>query len=194
MDIRRALKLAGLEPVHLGLKAREHLFHTGDRILRMYLVLEGRLTMVRTLESGQELVVQRAGPGEFLAEASLFADRYHCDAICETDIACEVYDKRDLFTALGERDVSIAILEAYSRSIRILRSQIELRNIKRADDRVLAYLTLLPADEDGWRYPSLSWKDVARTLGLSHEAVYRALAALTRGNRIERAENRIRPA
>jgi len=192
VDIRDALKLAGLEPAELHLKAHHQLFRTGDRIRRMHFVVKGLLTMVRTLETGQEVVVQRAGPGELFAEASLFAERYHCDAVCETDVQCAVFDKEELLSALAVPEVSLTVLKVYSRSIRDLRTQIELRNIKRADDRVLAYLTLLPADEDGWRAPGLAWKDIARTLGLTHEAIYRALAALTRQNRIVRMENRFR--
>lgn len=38
----------------------------------MFFVRTGRLVMVRILESGQELVVQRADPGDLFAEASLF--------------------------------------------------------------------------------------------------------------------------
>ncbi|WP_425070147.1 Crp/Fnr family transcriptional regulator [Roseibium sp.] len=186
------LKRAGLEAQHLSLPSGEHLFWTGDRITRLYFVLGGLLTMVRTLETGQEVVVQRAGTGELFAEASLFAERYHCDAICETDVDCAVYDKQALLAALARPDVSLAILKIYSRSIRDLRSQIELRNIKRADDRVLAYLSLLPAGEDGWRDPGLAWKDIGRTLGLTHEAIYRALASLAKSGRIERGNNRIR--
>lgn len=186
------LKKAGLETQTLSLPSGEHLFWTGDRITRMYFVLGGLVTMVRTLESGQEVVVQRAGSGELLAEASLFADRYHCDAICETDVDCAVFDKQDLLATLARPDVSMAVLKIYSRSIRDLRSQIELRNIRRADERVLAYLSLLPAREDGWREPGLAWKDIGRTLGLTHEAIYRALALLAKSGRIERVDNRIR--
>jgi len=186
------LKQAGLQALPLSLSSGDHLFRIGDRITRLYFVLSGSLTMVRTLETGQEVVVQRAGAGELFAEASLFAERYHCDAICETDVDCAAYDKQVLLAALARPEVSLAILKVYSRSIRDLRSQIELRNIKRADDRVLAYLSLLPANESDWREPGLAWKDIGRTLGLTHEAIYRALASLAKSGKIERVDNRIR--
>ncbi|MCK7615577.1 Crp/Fnr family transcriptional regulator [Roseibium sediminicola] len=192
MDITDILKQAGLESIQLSLASGDHLFWTGDSITRMYFVQKGLLTMVRTLESGQEVAVQRAGPGELLAEASLFAERYHCDAICETDVECAVFEKQAILAALSRPEVSFAALKIYSRTIRDLRGQIELRNIKRADDRVLAYLALLPADGEGWREPGLAWTDIGRTLGLTHEAIYRALSRLVREKRIERTENRYR--
>lgn len=168
------------------------MFWAGDPITRMFFVRHGSITMLRTLESGHEVVVQRAGPGELFAEASLFADHYHCDAVCETDVKCSAFDKKAVLSALGTPEISVAILKIYSRSIRDLRTQIELRNIKRADDRVLAYLSLLPADADGWRDPGLAWTDIGRTLGLTHEAIYRALARLAREKRIERDDTRYR--
>lgn len=192
MDITDILKQAGLKPDELRPASGDRLFWTGDPITGMYFVREGLVTLVRTLESGQDVVVQRAGPGELLAEASLFADHYHCDAICETDVACAVFTKQDFQDALSRPEVSLAVLKIYSRSIRELRTQIELRNIKRADERVLAYLSLLPADGHGWRRPGLAWTDIGRTLGLTHEAIYRAVSRLRRDGRIERAENRYR--
>jgi len=192
VDITDILNRAGLDPVQISLASGDHLFWTGDPITRMYFVRKGLLTMVRTLESGQEVAVQRAGPGELLAEASLFAERYHCDAICETNVDCAVFEKQAILSALSVPEVSFAVLKIYARTIRDLRGQIELRNIKRADDRVLAYLALLPADDDGWREPGLAWTDIGRTLGLTHEAIYRALSTLVRKRRIERAENRYR--
>jgi CRP-like cAMP-binding protein len=171
---------------------REHLFRTGDPVNRMFYVVSGTPVLLRTLESGQELVVQRGTAGELFAEASLFSDRYHCDAVCESDVTCAVFDKQKILKALDDPAVSRSVLQIYSRAIRDLRTQIELRNIRRADDRVLAYLSLLPADGNGWRDPGLAWTDIARTLGLSHEAVYRALAALSRDNRLERADHRYR--
>lgn len=192
MDLKTALRHAGIEAHQMQLANREYLFRTGDPVQRMHLVESGVLVMLRRLTSGQELVVQRAYPGELLAEASLFAENYHCDAICDGDVTCTVYDRHKLLDALQDPGLSLSMLRIYSRTIRDLRSQFELSNIRRADDRVLAYLSLLPADDEGWREQALPWTDVARSLGLSHEAIYRALAALTKAGRLERDDSRYR--
>lgn len=31
---------------------------------------------------GESITLQTAGPGDFVAEASLFSTRYHCDGVC----------------------------------------------------------------------------------------------------------------
>jgi len=192
MDILTALQHAGIEPSRVCVGNREYLFRTGDPVTRMFYVVDGTPVLLRTLESGQELVLQRGTAGQLFAEASLFSEHYHCDAVCESDVTCAVFDKQKVLAALDDPAVARSVLQIYSSSIRDLRAQVELRNIRRADDRVLAYLSLLPADEDGWRDPGLTWTDIARTLGLSHEAIYRALAALTRDSRLERADHRYR--
>jgi CRP-like cAMP-binding protein len=43
-----------------------------------------------------------AGPGETLAEASLFSPQYHCDAIANIDATVRVYPKREVLTAFEE--------------------------------------------------------------------------------------------
>lgn len=192
LNIKKAFDLAGLRATRLTLGKNDALFRAGDPVVRMHYVAEGQIVMLRTLENGQELAVQRAGPGNLFAEASLFSDSYHCDAHCVTPVVCETYDKQEILRALEVPEVALSVLKAYSLQIRDLRSQIELRNIKRADQRLLTYLNTLSPDKDGWRDPGLSWKDVSRTLGLTHEACYRALAKLEKEKRIERAAGRYR--
>ncbi len=191
-DLTQVLEAAGLEATEISIRKNRHLFRTGDPVVRMHFVLDGLAVMTRVLENGQELVVQRAGPGDLFAEASLFSEQYHCDALAGTNLSCAVFSKADVLAALEKPEVSFAVLKVYSHTIRNLRSQIELRNIKRADDRVLAYLHMIPVDGTGWRCPHLSWKDIARTLGLTHEACYRALALLVRNGRIEKSDGRFR--
>lgn len=80
-----------LEPIepHLnGLRCRkrhfeggQHLFHRGDPVTDLHVVLIGSIHLVRHQGDGSALIVQRAGAGSILAEASLYSDRYHCDAV-----------------------------------------------------------------------------------------------------------------
>ena len=69
--------------------------------------------------------------------------------------------------------------------------RIELRSIRSARERVWQML-LLAAARDG---PTVSFdrplKDIAAQIGLTHEAFYRALAALQRTGRIRRRGRRI---
>ncbi|MEJ8476285.1 Crp/Fnr family transcriptional regulator [Roseibium algae] len=192
ININQVFEEAGLKSTLVSFKKDQHLFWEGDPVTRMHVVLEGNLILLRRLENGQELIMQRAGPQDLLAEASLFSSRYHCDAIAALATVCTTYDVRDVQSALENRAFSLSVLKSYAAEIRSLRTQLELRNIKRADDRIMTYLTSLSADDSGWRAPSRPWIDVARSLGLSHEACYRGLTSLVKQQKIEKSDGQYR--
>ena len=71
-----------------------------------------------------------------------------------------------------------------------MRALLELRSIKRADERILAYLDLLEALGEVWG-PDRPLRAVASELGLVPESLYRALARLERQNKIRREGRRV---
>jgi CRP-like cAMP-binding protein len=56
-------------------------FRQGNFVQRLHLIEEGEIHLVRHQIGGFALALQSAGPGAVLAEASLFSERYHCDAV-----------------------------------------------------------------------------------------------------------------
>ena len=54
------------------LKAGESLFRLGDKTVGLCEVVTGRVRLARVDRAGREIVLHVAGPGETLAEASLF--------------------------------------------------------------------------------------------------------------------------
>jgi hypothetical protein len=84
IEIMSSLLVGGLSKLaerKRALAAGDVLFRAGDPIRSLFLVASGALVLSRSLPHGSDLVLQRAGPGAVLAEASLFAESYHCDAI-----------------------------------------------------------------------------------------------------------------
>jgi len=145
----------------------------------------------RHTADGHTIVIHRAQAGESLAEAALFADSYHCDAIAEVPARVVVYPK-DAMLALLQTDAAIAeaLTTALARHVQGLRTRLELRNLRPAQARVFAYLELL-ADDDGNIVLDRPLKELAGEIGLTHEALYRALAALARSGDIARDGRRI---
>ena len=81
--------------------------------------------------------------------------------------------------------------EELARRLQGLRSRLEVRQVRHARERVLQYLGLC-CDADGqWRQQG-TLKHLAQDLGLTHEALYRTLAALERDGCISRSEKGIR--
>ena len=84
-----------------------------------------------------------------------------------------------------------AFTATLARQVMNLRTRIEQRNIRSARERVRHFLAL-NAGADG-RTVALreTVKDLAAELGLTHEALYRTLAALERTGEIRRGREKI---
>jgi CRP-like cAMP-binding protein len=128
-----------------------------------------------------------------MAEASLFAATYLCDAIATTDAVVRLYPKAAVLAELDRNPKAARKFAAVlARQVMTLRTRLEQRNIRTARDRVRHYLAV-SADVDG-RTVALSGtlKDVASELGLTHEALYRTLAEMEADGEIERRKGAIR--
>jgi CRP-like cAMP-binding protein len=173
-------------------KAGEALFRLGDRSAGFCEVIAGRVRMARVDRAGHEVILYVAGPGETLAEASLFSPAYHCDAIASTDVTVRIYPKAAMLAAFDKDPKAAQAFSAtLAHQVMNLRTRIEQRNIRSARERVRHFLSV-NAGADG-RTVDLpgTLKDLAGELGLTHEAFYRTLAALERSGEIKRAKGTI---
>ena len=98
------------------LKSGETLFRLGSKAVGIYEVIAGRVRLSRVDRSGREIVLHVAGPGETLAEASLFSAQYHCDAIANTDAIVRRYPKREVLAALSTKPESCSGFHRNARS------------------------------------------------------------------------------
>jgi CRP-like cAMP-binding protein len=174
------------------LKAGETVFHLGDKTVGFYEVVAGRVRLSRINRSGREVILYVAGPGETIAEASLFSPTYHCDAVAGSDALVRIFPKAAIL-AVFENDPKAArtFTAALARQVMDLRTRLEQRNIRSARERVRHYLNV-NAGEDGRTVEITgTLKDVAAELGISHEALYRTLAGLQRAGEIRRARGKI---
>src|SRR3954454_19655573 len=82
------------------LEARELLFHQGDRTAAIYKVESGGLCLIRRTVDDHLVILHTARREEFFAEASLFAETYHCDAVAAAPSRVRVYPKTAVMAAL----------------------------------------------------------------------------------------------
>ena len=175
-------------PVERHLQADETLFLTGERITHLFVVLTGRVDLLRHMPDGSVIKLQTAGSGELLAEASLFSQTYHCDAEGAGQSKLMAFSKPAVLTALEAKpDVAVALLGHFAGRLQALRGQAALLAVRSAHERVLAWLLMQPETGDGVRIDR-TWKQIAAEIGLTHEAVYRALARLEREGSIKRLD------
>ena len=174
------------------LKSGETLFRLGDKTAGFCEVIAGRVRLSRVDRSGREVILYVAGPGETIAEASLFSPNYHCDAIASTDALVRVYPKAAVLAAFDKDPKSAqAFTATLARQVMNLRTRIEQRNIRSARERVRHFLSVSAGADGGSVSLAGTLKDLAAELGLTHEALYRTLAALERAGEIKRTKGKI---
>lgn len=154
------------------LAADEHLFHRDDPVSRLFIVVEGRIDLLRFAEDGSRLILQRACPGDILAEASVFSPRYHCDAIAAaTSEVASIPRRRFLEQFRNDADFSEAWARHLGQEIQIVRLRSEILSLKTVAARLDSWLAW-----HGEVPPKGEWKDLAEQIGVSPEALYRELA------------------
>ena len=152
----------------------QFLFHVGDEVTELYVVRSGDLHLVRhRADGGAALVLQRAGPGSIVAEASLFSRRYHCDAVARSPVSAKVLSMRALRDRF-RRDPGFAETWAWhlAREVQAARFRSEVIAMRTVAARLDAWLDW----QGGAPPPKGEWKRVADQVGVTPEALYRELA------------------
>jgi len=174
------------------LASGELLFRQGDPAAAIYKVESGRLRLIRRTVDDHLVILHTARRGEFFAEASLFADTYHCDAVAAAQSIVRVYQKEIVINALRTNPaLAEAFMARLAHQLQELRARMELRNIRSARDRVLQYLRLCAGI--GGRSIALDGQlqDIAAEIGITREVLYRTLAALETEGHLTRTETAI---
>jgi CRP/FNR family transcriptional regulator, dissimilatory nitrate respiration regulator len=173
------------------LEAGEALFRQGDPAMAIFRLESGQIRLLRHTEDGATVVMHVARPGETFAEAALFVDAYHCDAVADASSAVCVMRKSDLLRTMQHDPAELLTLaRVLAGQVRDLRARLEIRNIRAADQRLLAWLRLKARGNPPSVELDGTWTQVADEIGLTREATYRAVAAMRRTGRI-RTEGRV---
>jgi len=173
--------LAPLQYSRIALAKGDYLFRQGDPVTCFYRLQSGRVQLRRDTVEGGCALIHVALSGETVAEASLFADRYHCSAIASARSAVMAYNKPALLSHLETHPAAMkTMLQIFARQVRNLRAINEIKNIHGAKARILAYLHhAMNAQREVAL--TMSLKDLAYKLGMAHETFYRALKQLEVG-------------
>lgn len=161
-----------------GLTTGETLFASGQAVARMYMVRSGRVHLQRHTTHGAHMVLQNAGPGAVIAEASAYSPRYHCDAVAAEDTVVAGLPKERFLSDLAREP---ALAESWAallaRGIQAARLRSEIRSLPRVVDRLDAWFG------EGNALPERGrWQEVAAELGVTREALYRELSRRRTGN------------
>jgi CRP/FNR family transcriptional regulator, dissimilatory nitrate respiration regulator len=169
-DIARYLR--GVRRREFAFRPGEAVFHIGDPVRLVHFVSTGSIHLIRHQKDGAALVLQRAGPGSILAEASIHSDRYHCDARAVVAASTWAVPRITLMRLLAEdTEFAQAWVRRLGQEIQHARMQAEIVSVKTVSARLDAWLAwrgMLP--------PKGEWVRLAAEISVSPEALYREMA------------------
>ena len=149
----------------------EAVFWQDDPTRGIFCVESGQINLQRAMQSGHVVTMHQATAGTLLAEASLYSDRYLCDAACIEPASVICIEKQEFTRRLAqEPDLSLAYGKLLATQVQTYRQTLEILSIKSARDRTLVAVSC--------GYLSGPVTEFASRIGLTHEACYRALRQL----------------
>lgn len=175
-----------------SLAAGETLFRQGDPTVAIFAVEDGLVRLVRHTVEAQPVVLHVARRGALFAEAALFSGDYHCDAVAALPSRIRAYPKPDLLAAF-RADPALAerFMALLARQVQGLRARLEERNIRSASTRLLHHIALAAGPDGRTMRLDGTLSDLAAEIGLTREALYRALAKLEKAGAIRRSATAI---
>ena len=177
----------------IALEPSQTLFHQGDDPPGLPFLTDGRINLLRNTETGRSVRIHVARAGETFAEASIFAEQCHCDAVAAEPSELQLLPKRLVLGAFATQpDLGRVFSSHLAQSLMTARRLLELRAITPLTERALARLSDL-ADATGALPRETSLISVAADLDVTPPALYRAIAALEAEGALERpARGRVR--
>lgn len=175
----------------LAVRSRATLFHSGDRVDLIYLVLDGAVTLFRTSSDGQERVIDIIYPGETVAEETVFmADRrYPMSASAARACSLLTLPATPYLRALKNHPgVCLDVLANLSSRLHQRLTKVDDLAMRSAPQRVLRYLLdQLPARAQSVTEIQLSApkRVIASKLAIQPETFSRILRRLTETGSIE---------
>lgn len=173
------------------LRRGELLFGYGDRIDSLHRVVSGQISLIHLLPDGAQLILMRTRSGEFIAECSVCAEEYTCEARADMEslvasLPMAEFDRWLIqdggFARAWALDLARRLKDQFMRYQRL--------SLRSARDRILHYL-YGEADMRGMLSLPGSYADWAAELGLTKETLYRTLAALEDEGLVKREGRRL---
>ena len=144
----------------------------------VFWVESGEIQLQRASPHGRNVILQRVRDG-FVAEASLQAPRYHCDAVAAEPSMVWRFPRAGVLTALrGSPERALWWASRLAGQLRSARLRLERLSLKGASDRILHAIET--EGSDGRLLLASTRREWAAELGLTPEALYRSLAQLQR--------------
>ena len=161
----------------------DYLFHQGKKPEYMFFIVSGEAVLTRISSHGEPTILQRC-KGGFVSEASLLVDAYHCDAIATHNGQAITLPIKSLREALADSKFSMKWVQLLSKEIMRLRTQSERLGLKDIRSKLIHLIET--EGKQGVLILQSDFKSMASEIGVTHEALYRAIATLEKEGLLEK--------
>jgi len=170
----------------------EILFRQREPVEAAFFLESGLIHLVHYTEDGDLIHHYSVHAGESFAEVALFKDRYLCTAIANAPSRVLLLPKPLYVSALGTYPaLATAFMEQLAERLHETKLLLQLRSIRSAQKRVLHYLQLNVQVDGITVLIERPLKEIADNLGLTPEALSRALNQLHKQRIINRRKRKI---
>ena len=161
----------------------DYLFHQGKKPEYMFFIVSGEAVLTRTSSQGEPTILQRC-KGCFVSEASLLVDAYHCDAIATHNGQAITLPIKSFRNSLTDSKFSTKWVQLLSKEIMRLRTQSERLGLKDIRSKLIHLIET--EGKQGVLTLQSDFKSMASEIGVTHEALYRAIATLEKEGLVEK--------
>ncbi len=171
------------------------LINEGDESDSLYVILEGKVRVYLSDDSGKEVILRTQGPGEYFGELAIIDSAPRSASVITVETT-----RVSLVTRAGfeqcmreHEDLALQLIRSLATRVRSLTENV--RNLALLDvyGRVARTLLSLARDQDGEQVISqrLTHQELANMVGASREMVSRIMKDLTEGGYIVIQDRRI---
>ena len=189
-DLRRLASHA----VVLAFRKGSRIFEEGEPATGLFVVMEGRIRLVRRSPGGREQVLHAEGPGATLGEVPLLDGNGYVASAVAAEPARLLYVPRDaiLETCRRHPEVALGIIRVLAQRVRAFAGLVENLSLKSLATRLAGFLL---AESKAAKSPTFALRgtrdDIAAELGTVRELVSRSLARLRTAGIIAVAGSRV---
>jgi CRP/FNR family transcriptional regulator, cyclic AMP receptor protein len=165
----------------------------------LFVIITGKVKVVRMDEDGREVVLSMFGPGEFFGEMSLLDGLARSASVVAT-VKSELFmiHRRDFLELLNEfPTVTISLLAELAMRLRKADMQIKSLSLKDAEGRVANVMLILADDVGVFRKGKVEiddlplQQDIANMAGTSRETVSRMIHLFIEGGEVQMKGNKL---
>ena len=165
----------------------------------LFVIITGKVKVVRMDEDGREVILSMFGPGEFFGEMSLLDGLTRSASVVAT-VKSELFmiHRRDFLELLNEfPTVTISLLAELAMRLRKADMQIKSLSLKDAEGRVANVMLILADDVGIFRKGKVEiddlplQQDIANMAGTSRETVSRMIHLFIEGGEVQMKGNKL---